>query len=39
MKSQSEKQPNCLKREKTRATKSWLVLVLHLIGQESGVSF
>ena len=25
-------QPNCLKRGKTRATKSWLVLVLHLIG-------
>ena len=24
---------------KTRATKSWLVLVFHLIGWESGASF
>ena len=32
------KTPNCLKRGKTRATPSWLVLVLHLIGWESGAS-
>ena len=30
---------NCLKRGKTQATKSRLVLVLHLIGWETGVSF
>ena len=33
------KQSNCLKREKTRVTKSWLVLVLHLISWESDSSF
>ena len=33
------KQPNWLLRGKTRATKSWLVLVLHLIGSERGASF
>ena len=33
------KQENCLKRGKTQATRSWLVLVLHLIGWESGASF
>ena len=31
--------PTCLKRGKTRATKSWLVLVLHLIGWLSVESF
>ena len=31
--------PNILKRGKTRASKSCLVLVLHLIGWESGVRF
>ena len=30
---------NCLKRGKTQATKSRLVLVLHQIGWETGVSF
>ena len=33
------KQEHCLKRGKTQATRSWLVLVLHLIGWESGASF
>ena len=33
------KQENCLKRGKTQATRSWLVLVLHLIGWESDASF
>ena len=32
-------QANCLKRGKTQVTKSRLVLVLHLIGWESGASF
>ena len=32
-------QPNYLKRGKTLATKSWLVLGLHLIGWESDTSF
>ena len=34
-KSQSElkvDQPNCIKRGKTRASKSWLLFFLHLIG-------
>ena len=31
--------PTCLKRGKTRATKSWLVLVFHLIGWLSVASF
>ena len=39
MRTQRKKQVNFLKRGKTRATKSWLVLVLHLIGRESGTSF
>ena len=34
-----QKQSNCLKRGKTRATKSWSVLVLYPIGWESGTSF
>ena len=36
-----ENRPNCPRRGKTRATKSWLVLVfvLHLIGWDSGASF
>ena len=34
-----QKQPNCLKRGKTRATKLWLVSVLHLIGGESFATF
>ena len=34
-----QKQSNCLKRGKTRATKSWSVLVLYPIGWESGASF
>ena len=29
---------NSKKRGKTRATKSWLILFLHLIGWESGTS-
>ena len=33
------KQPNCLKSGKTQMTKSWLVIVLHLNGWESGASF
>ena len=33
------KNGNCLKREKTRATKSRLFPALHLIGWEDGVSF
>ena len=33
------KQANYLKRGKTRMTKSWLVLVLHLIGWEVDASF
>ena len=33
------KHPNYLKRGKRRAAKLWLVLVLHLIGWESGASF
>ena len=37
--SPSKKQPNILKRGKTRATQSWLVLVLNLIGWKSGASF
>ena len=32
-------QPNCLKRGKMPAIKSYLVLVLHLIGWESSWSF
>ena len=39
MRNQRKKQVNFLKRGKTRVTKSWLVLVLHLIGWESGTSF
>ena len=35
----TQKQANCLKCGKTRATKSWLGLVLYLIGRESGASF
>ena len=35
----TQKQANCLKCGKTRATKSWLALVLYLIGRESGASF
>ena len=35
----SKQKPNCLKRGKTRATKSRLVLFLHPIGWESGASF
>ena len=31
--------PNCLKRGKTRATKSWLVLVYHVIAWENDASF
>ena len=37
--SPSKKEPNILKRGKTRVTKSWLVLVLNLIGWKSGASF
>ena len=33
------KQVNCLKRGKTRVTKSWLFLFLHLIGWEGVTSF
>ena len=33
------KQANCPKRGKTRVTKSWLFLVLHLIGWEGVTSF
>ena len=33
------KQANCLKRGKTRVTKSRLIEVLNLIGWESGASF
>jgi len=29
----------CLERRKTHVSKSWLVLVFHLIGWESGMSF
>ena len=32
-------QPNCLKRGKPLATKSWWVIVLHLNGWESGAIF
>ena len=39
MRTQRKKQVNFLKRGKTRVTKSWLVLVLHLIDWESGTSF
>ena len=39
MRTQRKKQVNFLKRGKTRVTKTWLVLVLHLIGWESGMSF
>ena len=39
-KSQSNwKQTNILRRRKTRVNKSWLVLVLHVIGWQSGTSF
>lgn len=39
-KSQSNwKQANFLRRRKTRVNKSWLVLVLHVIGWQSGASF
>ena len=39
MRTQRKKQVNFLKRGKTRVAKTWLVLVLHLIGWESGTSF
>ena len=39
MRTQRKKQVNFLQRGKTRVTKTWLVLVLHLIGWESGMSF
>ena len=39
MRTQRKKQVNFLQRGKTRVTKSWLVLILHLIGWESGTSF
>lgn len=34
-----QKQANCLRCEKLRVKRSWLLLVLHLIGQEGGASF
>ena len=37
--SPSKKQPNILKRGEIWVTKSWLVLVLNLIGWKSGASF
>ena len=39
MRTQRKKQVKFLKRGKTRVTKSWLVLIFHLIGWESGTSF
>ena len=33
------KHPDCLKRGKTRATKSWLVLVWYSIGREGRAFF
>ena len=37
--SPNKKQPNILKRGEIWVTKSWLVLVLNLIGWKSGASF
>lgn len=34
-----EKKTNCLKRGETGGTKSWLVLVSHLIGDDGAVVF
>ena len=39
IRTQRKKRVHCLKRGKTQATKSRLVLVLHQIGWETGVSF
>ena len=38
-KNSKKEQARRLKRGKTQATKSWMMLVLHLIGWESGAFF